>query len=441
MNKCNRIFICAILIFIISNCTIHSQQIISYGLEGKVVNDIKYYSGYLFAATDSGAYRMSSGSSEWVHIGLENKKVNVVYPHDFGPVGWTVSAGVSPTFTPGDSALIYCNCDTNWVIADSGIDRSEISNIMSLGGFPSPVICGETFAGGGGKIFRRGIGTWYKQVYDTNNPYKFNVVKTDLNNGNVWIGGETGFFQAFIAKSTDLGDTWNTSLFDLGGDNACNSLEFVKSDTNTIVYAGMEGLVIKSTDGGTSWDSTGLINTPYYFFGLSYDSFHNILYAGGSTNDNNFGLFASKDKGTTWTEIQTGNSYKGISSMVLVPAMVPEVYNLFIATFGDGVLLMGSELSVGGNENNLLEKFELKQNYPNPFNPTTNIEFRIAEGGLVTLKVYDDLGREIATLVNEEKPAGEYEVEFDAGNLTSGIYFYTITAGKFHQTKKMILLR
>lgn len=87
------------------------------------------------------------------------------------------------------------------------------------------------------------------------------------------------------------------------------------------------------------------------------------------------------------------------------------------------------------------ESFSLEQNYPNPFNPTTNIGFRIAEFGFTILKVYDVLGKEIATLVNEEKPAGSYEVEFDASGLSSGIYFYKLQAGSFLETKKMLLLK
>ncbi|GMR25311.1 MAG: hypothetical protein BMS9Abin39_0599 [Ignavibacteria bacterium] len=91
-------------------------------------------------------------------------------------------------------------------------------------------------------------------------------------------------------------------------------------------------------------------------------------------------------------------------------------------------------------------EYNLAQNYPNPFNPTTNIEFRIAELGLVTLKIYDILGNEIGTLVNEEKPAGSYTVEFsaiggDAYSLPSGIYFYQLRAGNFVETKNMILMK
>ena len=96
------------------------------------------------------------------------------------------------------------------------------------------------------------------------------------------------------------------------------------------------------------------------------------------------------------------------------------------------------------NDLSVTDRFSLSQNYPNPFNPTTNIGFRIAKFGLVTLKVFDVLGREVATLVNEEKPAGSYMVEFDASgivNLASGIYFYKLQAGSFSDTKKFILIK
>ena len=85
--------------------------------------------------------------------------------------------------------------------------------------------------------------------------------------------------------------------------------------------------------------------------------------------------------------------------------------------------------------------FNLKQNYPNPFNPTTNIQYSIASRQLVELKIYNVLGQEIQTLVNEEKPSGNYQIEFDAANLPSGVYFYRIQAGSFNQVRKMLLIK
>jgi len=93
------------------------------------------------------------------------------------------------------------------------------------------------------------------------------------------------------------------------------------------------------------------------------------------------------------------------------------------------------------NSNEIPSEFRLSQNYPNPFNPSTTIYYSIPELSFVTLRVYDVLGKEVATLINEEKPAGSYEVEFDANELTSGIYFYKIQAGSFVETKKMVLMK
>ncbi len=86
-------------------------------------------------------------------------------------------------------------------------------------------------------------------------------------------------------------------------------------------------------------------------------------------------------------------------------------------------------------------KFELSQNYPNPFNPSTKISWQSPVGSWQTLKVYDVLGNEVATLVNEEKPAGSYEVTFEASQFASGMYLYRLQAGSFVKTMKMILLR
>ena len=85
--------------------------------------------------------------------------------------------------------------------------------------------------------------------------------------------------------------------------------------------------------------------------------------------------------------------------------------------------------------------FSLSQNYPNPFNPATTINYSIPKEALVTLKVYNVLGEEVDILVNEIKQVGNYETNFDASSLSSGIYFYRLKAGDFIETKKMILMK
>jgi hypothetical protein len=86
-------------------------------------------------------------------------------------------------------------------------------------------------------------------------------------------------------------------------------------------------------------------------------------------------------------------------------------------------------------------QFYLNQNYPNPFNPVTTIKYGIPKSANVTLKIYDMLGREVTTLVNEKKDPGTYNVEFDATNFASGLYLYKITAGDFSAVKKMMLIK
>ena len=105
-----------------------------------------------------------------------------------------------------------------------------------------------------------------------------------------------------------------------------------------------------------------------------------------------------------------------------------------------GVVVVQNAVSVPEDEL-IANKFELMQNYPNPFNPSTRISFAIPNAAFVNLKVYDVIGSEIATLVSEEKQAGNYQIDFNAADLTGGIYFYQIKSGPFVETKKMILLK
>ncbi|MCH7770810.1 MAG: T9SS type A sorting domain-containing protein [Bacteroidetes bacterium] len=115
-----------------------------------------------------------------------------------------------------------------------------------------------------------------------------------------------------------------------------------------------------------------------------------------------------------------------------VSAFVQQFYQ---SNFDDNVLPVEEE------NNLIVEEFKLFQNYPNPFNPSTRIQYAVSSRQFVSLKVYDVLGNEIAVLVNEEKPAGTYELEWDASRFPSGVYFYQLRSGSFVQTKKMILLK
>jgi len=146
-------------------------------------------------------------------------------------------------------------------------------------------------------------------------------------------------------------------------------------------------------------------------------------------SEQTFTLFGSLYSGNYKNVFASDSIYFSENTVVTLPGWGYEVYEY------------GSGINSVSNENELPMEFFLSQNYPNPFNPSTKFEFRIADFGFVTLKIYDVLGNEVSTLINEEKPAGEYEVEFDAKDLSAGIYFYQMKAGNFMQTKKMILMK
>ena len=111
--------------------------------------------------------------------------------------------------------------------------------------------------------------------------------------------------------------------------------------------------------------------------------------------------------------------------------------NLYIDNITSGLIT-----GLGGNTLSFTpEKYELAQNFPNPFNPTTKISYSIPHQGLVTLKIYDVLGKEVMTLVNEQKSIGNYEVTFDGANMSSGAYFYRLEAGSFKDIKRMVLIK
>jgi len=118
-------------------------------------------------------------------------------------------------------------------------------------------------------------------------------------------------------------------------------------------------------------------------------------------------------------------------------------YELWTSCASRGVAVLTVETSVTDLDEtkSLPTDFVLNQNYPNPFNPTTTISFSIPSSAFTSLKVYDILGNEIATLLSEEKSAGEHNVLFDASALTSGVYLFRLNSGNFTEIKKMILLR
>ena len=186
---------------------------------------------------------------------------------------------------------------------------------------------------------------------------------------------------------------------------------------------------------------------------VHYDSIHVAAWAGMNATDRANDFFIGFQDTTCVREILQYISSQGLQgSMIWDIAgayvnMLPDARHsglapdhLLQAAKNTRLSLLEINTSVN-NINSQPTRFDLKQNYPNPFNPTTTIPFSIPSNSYVSLKIYDLLGREIATIVSEEMPAGSYSRQWNASELSSGIYFYRIQAGNFIETKKLVLLK
>jgi photosystem II stability/assembly factor-like uncharacterized protein len=189
--------------------------------------------------------------------------------------------------------------------------------------------------------------------------------------------------------------------------------------------------IFRSTDDGVSWTSVDVGVTQPNTSGLAiHDS---IVLAGTDSS----GIFLSTDNGTTWTGFNTGLPNPYVSSLALNDRYI------YAGILGGIWRRPLSDLVVtvpfpGGN---VPLRFNLGQNFPNPFNPTTSIGYDLPVNSFVTLKIYDVLGREVQTLVNERQNPGNHSVTFTASKLPSGVYFYRLQAGSYSAAKKLLLLK
>jgi photosystem II stability/assembly factor-like uncharacterized protein len=313
-----------------------------------------------------------------------------------------------------------------------------------------------------------GGSTWVPQFSGTNY-YLADISHIDSNT--LMIVGENGL----ILKTTNGGLTWNFQTS--GTTNLLQSISLIDSNYGTVV--GYQGTILRTYNGGIDWISqtSGTEKDLNAVFFINMNNGIAVGDSGTILKTNNGGIpvalisftaevFESEIKFNWSTATETNNSGFEIlrfaqndnnewEDIGFVPGHGTTTETQHYS-FTDNDLKPGKyqyklkQIDYDGTfeYSQIVEadipfanEFLLSQNYPNPFNPTTKIEFRIADFGFVNLKVYDILGREVAILVNEEKPAGEYEIEFNAANLPSGIYFYQLKAGQFSQTKKMILLK
>jgi hypothetical protein len=204
--------------------------------------------------------------------------------------------------------------------------------------------------------------------------------------------------------------------------------------------SGVRCYVHKTTDGGASWSDTILVESGHVLFSVKPQRGSNNLLALGYTGDgNNPRAWWSTNGGGTWGSVysETPDDGSDFRNAAFVSPQLAYVVGLYKAMkfFPPG------STDVPIQTSGIPEAYRLGQNYPNPFNPSTTIEYAIPRAGLVQLKVYDMLGREVATLVDQEQSAGTYTIRFDARSLASGIYYYALKSGTFAGTKSLVLVK
>jgi len=228
-------------------------------------------------------------------------------------------------------------------------------------------------------IFTDAYSQWFPQNSGTIN-YLFGVYFTDANTGTT-VGGV-----GTILRTTNGGTNWVSQSS--GTTNILRGVSFTDANNGTAV--GVGGTILRTTNGGTNWISQ-ISGTTKHLMGVSFTDANN-----GTT------------VGYGGTILRTTNG--GGTFVNQISSEIPERYSLY-------------------------------QNYPNPFNPTTNIKFNIPKSSYVKLTIYDILGKEITTLVNEKLNVGSYEVGWNGSGYPSGVYYYKLITEEFADTKKMVLLK
>jgi photosystem II stability/assembly factor-like uncharacterized protein len=279
-------------------------------------------------------------------------------------------------------------------------------------------------------------------------PGEFGIEHTIVNSAGNFFWFHT--FANRLYRTTDHGYTWTVADSVTGGPSQLGFGFAFKDSLNGLAcdyYP--QKIISRTSDGGVTWVPINplppvfsTISPLLIVFAKGTDSSY-VITAPSSLGSNPMfpGTAYTTNNGATWTQV---------SNLPCGPAVFSSYNTGWCGSINDSVYKWESNILVTSvNEvDEVFDNFILEQNYPNPFNPSTTIKYQIpaslnpSQGGtLVTLKVYDVLGDEVATLVNEEKPAGSYEVSFNAAKLSSGIYFYSLQAGSYTQTKKLILMK
>jgi photosystem II stability/assembly factor-like uncharacterized protein len=239
---------------------------------------------------------------------------------------------------------------------------------------------------------------------------------------NIWFGTNN----TRVYYSSDFGSSWTSGP-------TTGSLNGYSTHFNSPLL-GLAGgtAIVKTTDGGVTYSAPITVPGAGNILGIGGDG-DNFWCGRGAV------IYGSTDAGDTWANVFTPTGTVNGMNIVKTGDCAT---GWAVGATGSISKLDGVVSGLGnGNTPEIPSSYKLDQNYPNPFNPTTKIKFALPKAGLVSLKVYDMLGREVQTLINQQLNAGEFIADFDGANLSSGTYFYRLQVGDFVEIKKMVLLK
>ncbi len=379
---------------------------------------------YIFAGSGAGVYRSTDNGDSWWAVNkgfVSNPSHNPSISAVGADGGYLFAAFSGNIFRSTDKGM-------NWVLADSGAIPGFSQGINALAVVDSSIFAAAASVG----IYRStNEGATWDQLWSTNE----NLSALAVNGSDIFAGTQNNPPQDnHVFRSTNGGATWMT--FDIG---AAGVSSFAVLDTE--MFAAMGGTVYVSSNDGAGWTMANA-GLPANVTVTALAASGGDLFAGTYAS----GVFVSRDHGTSWHDASAGLPTSGFQSgsYLRINTIAVDSADVFAGTNGMGILRRPLDefvTNVANGPSPLPRSIFLSQNYPNPFNPTTQIVYRISNSGFVSLKVYDVLGREVATLVNEVEGPGSYEVRFDGSHLPSGVYFYELRTGAFTSVRKFVLMK
>ncbi len=406
------------------------------GLSLREVNRMQVHGGNLYACTNTGLYRIPLASTDtlWTFIAFPGQGVNdlaVLAPD-------TLLAAKTLTGAASDTISIFRSTDggSSWAPFQNGFGAGsgrEARRLRPLPSIPGAIVAlGNRVAksSNGGRSWRDVAGTGMLNALE----------QSPANPQLVWAGGEKLSLSPYSLKSTDAGESWTTLGMPFFGDNAVDGIAAHPTDPS-IVYFGMEGRVMMSSDGGATWPNMTSPNPSIYTYGMAIRPFLPLeVYAAGySTVPDPRGVvfFRSFDGGLSWTTFSYP-SYAGSGVNHLLLRIDGAAEGVYLAT-GNGIF-RHLQIPTGAALSEVPPRAAPRA-APNPFSGAAEIAFTLESRRRVSIRVVDVRGRIVATLADEVREPGPHRVAWEAKEAPAGVYFIRVEDGERARSVKVLHLR